>query len=182
MGINCCEIKSNYKVVSVNYTPLFYWILPVSVLQFDSHTFKGAGNFNGAHTWYESFPEVIRERIRVIGFQDFIHTLPTVQGQTDYQSLHALLERWSESTHTFQLPFGEFTVDPVSFAVVTSIACAGDPMPLDASLHPLTGDREEYVQTLLGVVPDMKGTQTMKVDSLRAHYTRDRIAAITTGR
>ena len=28
----------------------------------------------------------------------------------------------------------------------------------------------------------MKGTHTMKVNSLRAHYTRDMIAAITTGR
>ena len=55
------------------------------------------------------------------------------------------MERWLESAHTFQLPFGEFTVDPVSFVAITDIACAGDPVPLDASLHPLTGDREEYV-------------------------------------
>ena len=52
-------------------------------------------------------------------------------------------------------------------------------MPLDASLHPLVGDREDYVRTLLGVVPDMKGTHTMKIDSLRAYYTRDRVAAAT---
>ena len=163
-----------YSLISSN-TPCFG-------LQFDSHTFKGAGNFSGARAWYESFPEVIRERIRVTGFQDFIHALPTVQGRTDYQPLHALMERWSESTHTFQLPFGEFTVDPVSFAAITGIACAGDPVPLDASLHPLTGDRAEYVETLLGVVPDMKGMHKMKIDSLRAHYTRDRITAIATGR
>ena len=52
-------------------------------------------------------------------------------------------------------------------------------MPLDASLHPLTGDRGDYVRILLGVVPDMKGTHTMKIDSLRAYYTRERIAAAT---
>ena len=76
------------------------------------------------------------------------------------------MERWSESTHTFQLPFGEYTVDPVSFAAITSITCTGDPIPLDASLHPLIGDREEYVRTLLEVDPDMKRTHTFKIDSL----------------
>ena len=68
------------------------------------------------------------------------------------------MERWSESTHTFQLPFEEYTLDPVSFVAITSVACIGDPVPLDASLHPLVGDREDYVRTLLGVVPNMKGT------------------------
>ena len=52
-------------------------------------------------------------------------------------------------------------------------------MPLDASLHPLIGDRGDYVRILLGVIPDMKGTHTMKIDSLRAYYTRERIAAAT---
>ena len=89
------------------------------------------------------------------------------------------MERWSESTHTFQLPFGEYTLNPVSFAAVTGVACAGDPVPLDASLHPLVGDREDYVRTLLGVVPDMKGTHTMKIDSFRSFYTLDRVAAAT---
>ena len=89
------------------------------------------------------------------------------------------MERWSESTHTFQMPFGEYTLDPISFAAITSIACAGEPVPLDTSLHPLTDDREDYVRILLGVVPDMKGTHTMKIDSLRAYYTRERIAAAT---
>ena len=92
------------------------------------------------------------------------------------------MERWSECTHTFQLPFGEYTLDPVSFAAVTGIACAGDPVPLDASLHPLIGDRADYVQSLLGVVPDMKGTHTMKIDSLRSFYSRDRVAAATDDR
>ena len=52
-------------------------------------------------------------------------------------------------------------------------------MPLDASLHPLVDDKENYVRTLLGMVPDMKGTHTMKIDSLRAFYTRDKVTAAT---
>ena len=69
-----------------------------------------------------------------MGFHDFILALSSEKGHTDYQPLRALLERWSESTHTFQLPFGEFTLDPISFVVITSIACAGDSIPLDANL------------------------------------------------
>ena len=140
------------------------------VSQLDTHSFKGAGNFSGARTWYDTFPDLIRARIRDTGFEAFVLALPSEKGRSDYQPLHALMERWSESTHTFQLPFGEYTLDPVSFAAITSIACAGEPVPLDASLHPLTGDREDYVRTLLGVVPDMKGIHTMKIDSLRAYY------------
>ena len=101
---------------------------------------------------------------------------------SDYQALHALMERWSESTHTFQLPFGEFTLDPVSFSVVTGITCAGDSVPFDAGLHPMMVDRVAYIQTLLGMVPEMKGTHSLKFDSIRAYYTRERVVAATTGR
>ena len=86
------------------------------------------------------------------------------------------MERWSESTHTFQLSFGEFTVDPVSFTAVTGFPCAGDSVPFDAGLHPMTADRVAYIQTLLGMVPEMKGTHSLKFDSIRAHYTCKRVA------
>ena len=90
------------------------------------------------------------------------------------------MERWSESTYTFQLPFGEFTLDPVSFTAVTGIPCVGDSIPLDASLHPMTADRVAYMRTLLRMVPKMKGTHSLKFDSIRAYYTRERVAAATT--
>ena len=91
------------------------------------------------------------------------------------------MERWSESTHTFQLPFGEFTLDPVSFTAITSIPCARESVPLDAGLYPMTADRVAYIQTLLGMVPEMKGTHSLKFDSIRAHYTRERVVVATTG-
>ena len=92
------------------------------------------------------------------------------------------MERWSESTHTFQLPFEEFIVDPVSFTAIIGIPCAGDSVPLDAGLYPMTADRVAYIQTLLGMVPEMKGTHSLKFDLIRAHYTCERVAAATTGR
>ena len=46
----------------------------------------------------------------------------------------------------------------------------------------MTADRVAYIQTLLGMVPKMKRTHSLKFDSIRAHYTRKRVAAATTGR
>ena len=151
-------------------------------LQHDSHTFKGAENFSGARSWYDSLSKVIRNWIGDTGFTDFILALPSEKGRIDYQALHALMKRWSESTHTFQLPFGEFTVDPMSFTAVTGIPCAGDSIPLDAGLHPMTVDRVAYIQKLLGMVPEIKEMHSLKFDSIRAHYTCERVAAATTSR
>ena len=45
----------------------------------------------------------------------------------------------------------------------------------------MTPDRVAYIQTLIGIIPDMKGTHTFKVDSVRTHYTREQVTAATTG-
>ena len=102
-----------------------------------------------------------------------------MQGRTDYQPLHALMERWSNTTHTFHLPYGEFTLDPISFAAITGVACAGDYVLFDTGLHRMTADRVTYIESLIGMVPDMKGTHTIKVDSIRSFYIRQRIEAAT---
>lgn len=150
--------------------------------QHDAHTFKGARNFSGAQAWYDELTDDIRDRIQDTSFEDFVLSLPNAQGRTDYQPLHALMERWFETTHTFHLPFGELTLDPVSFAAVTGIACAGDAVPFDASIHLMTPDRVAYIERLLGMVPDMKGTHTIKLDSIRTYYTRARVQAATSDR
>ena len=62
-------------------------------MQLDSHTFKGAGNFHGARLWYDELTDDIKDRIQDTGFEDFILALPDTQGWTDYQPLHALMER-----------------------------------------------------------------------------------------
>ena len=46
----------------------------------------------------------------------------------------------------------------------------------------MTADRVDYIQTLLKMVPEMKGAHSLKFDSIRAHYTRERVAAVTSGR
>ena len=70
----------------------------------------------------------------------------------------------------------------MSFTANIGIPCVRDSVPLDASLQPMTADRVAYIWMLLGVVPEMKGTHSFKFDSIRAHYTRERVAAAMTGR
>ena len=53
-------------------------------------------------------------------------------------------------------------------------------MPFDASLHQLSADRVTFIDSLLGMVPDMKGTHTIKIDYIRSFYTRERVEATTT--
>ena len=91
------------------------------------------------------------------------------------------MERWSDTTHTFYLPYGEFILDPVSFAAVTWIACAGHSIPLDASLHRMSPDRVAYIEHLLGMILDMKRTYIIKIDSIQSYYIRERVEATTTG-
>ena len=91
------------------------------------------------------------------------------------------MERWFNSTHTFYFPCGEFTLDLASFTAITGIDCAGDPIPFDAGLHRMTANRAAYIEHLLSMVPDMKGTHTIKVDSIRSFYTCERVEAATSG-
>ena len=131
--------------------------------------------------WYGELTDDVKGRIQDTGFEDFILTLPDTQRQTDYQPLHALMERWSDTTHTFHLPYDEFTLDPVSFAAITGVAYAGDSVPFDTGLHRMTADRVAYIERLLGMVPDMKGTHTIKVDSIQSFYTQQRVEAAISG-
>ena len=96
----------------------------------------------------------------------FILALSNAQGRTDYQPLHALMERWSDSTHTFHLPCSDFTLDLVSFATITMIACMGHLVPSDASLHRMSPDHVAYIEHLIGMILDMKGMHTVKIDSI----------------
>ena len=73
-------------------------------------------------------------------------------------------------------------MDSISFTAVTDIVCARDSVPLDASLHPMMADIVAYIQTLIRMVSDMKGTHSFKIDSIRTYYTRERVTTTTTGR
>ena len=56
------------------------------------------------------------------------------------------MEHWMDSTHTFHLPCGEFTIDPVSFAAIRGIACAGDLVSFNRGLDMHFEDYIAYIQ------------------------------------
>ena len=140
---------------------------------------KGAENASGARGWYGQLPDAVGDRIWVIGFEPFILALPSLRGRNDYQLLHALMERWMDSTYTFHLPCSEFTIDPVSFAAITGIACARDLVPFDRGLDMCSRDHIAYIRQLLGMVPPLKGTRTIKFDAIMSHYTATRVESMT---
>ena len=83
-------------------------------------------------------------------------------------------------THTFHIRVGELIIFSMSFSTIIGITYAGDSVPLDVGLYRMTADRVAYIEHLLGMVLDMKKTHTIKIDSIRSHYTRERVEAATT--
>ena len=87
------------------------------------------------------------------------------------------MERWFDTTHTFYLPFGKLTLDPISFAAIIGIACARNLILFDVSFHQMSSNRMAYIERLLGIVPDMKGTHTIKYESIWTFYTQDDLSS-----
>ncbi|KDP46920.1 hypothetical protein JCGZ_10614 [Jatropha curcas] len=78
---------------------------------------KSDGNTFAADEWFDRLPEWLEEHIREASFGHFIDTLPSLQGQTLWSSILALMEHWMDTTHTFHLLFSEMTITPVDFAI-----------------------------------------------------------------
>ena len=87
-----------------------------------------------------------------------------------------------DTTHTFHLPIGELTLDPLAFTAITGIAYDGDPVPLDHCLEPMIARHMAFIDRLLGMTPAMKRTHTIKLDSHFTHYSGIRVEDITTPR
>ena len=43
----------------------------------------------------------------------------------------------------------------------------------------MSPDKMAYIEHLLGMVPDIKGTHTIKHDSIQTFYTQERVAVMT---
>ena len=74
-----------------------------------------------------------------------------------------------DSTNTFHLLVGEPMLDPVTFTMITGVACAGEPVPFDRCLEPMSPDRAGYIERLLGMILAMKATHTVKFDLILTH-------------
>ena len=94
---------------------------------------KHYGSYTDLISWYGLLPDVVKERVQAAGFGDFITVLSPVQRSTDV--LKALAERWWATTNTFHFSFGEMTVTPLDFSMLTGLRCGGSPIPYYQDVH-----------------------------------------------
>ncbi|KDP25888.1 hypothetical protein JCGZ_23733 [Jatropha curcas] len=70
---------------------------------------------------------------------------------------YALMERWNDYTHTFVFGFGEMTLTPADYAIITSFRFDGPVAPLDARYQTATLGAQ-LVRSLLGVTTQTRYT------------------------
>ncbi|XP_056682639.1 protein MAINTENANCE OF MERISTEMS [Spinacia oleracea] len=91
------------------------------------------------------------------GLVDFWNTLGSAQGRTGVKSrLQALLERWWDTTNTFHMIWGEITITPFEFAMITGLPFSEREVTFDPKLtwHP------DGVSDLIGPVVDLTSEDT----------------------
>ncbi|KAF6170662.1 hypothetical protein GIB67_015614 [Kingdonia uniflora] len=89
------------------------------------------GSLNKVLKWYRwiAVYPTLKKLVDNMGFADFcsINT-----GNSDNRLIHALVERWWPSTHTFHFPCGELGFTPLDFIVLTGISFGrGRELPYD---------------------------------------------------
>jgi len=89
--------------------------------------------------------------IRSAGFFDFVFTMKSMTWDQAYHPLIlALLESFWDTTNTFHFPWGEMTITPFDFHMLSGLSFTETPVVVDNDLR--TGDPE--VRKLLGPVAD----------------------------
>jgi hypothetical protein len=96
------------------------------VLQSHITAFKGYGSHSPLVKWYRKLPEVVKDKVRDSGFGYFMEILPSFKGNMSI--IHGLAERWRDTTNSFHLPFGEMTMTPKDFAMITGLNFGGRPL------------------------------------------------------
>lgn len=81
---------------------------------------------------FEALPARERELVEAAGFGPFIQLLTIVR--VDHVVLTVLTERWWDTTNSFHFRFGEMTITPLDFAVITGLRVGGEPIPYNTGL------------------------------------------------
>ncbi|EEF36113.1 conserved hypothetical protein, partial [Ricinus communis] len=93
-------------------------------------------------------------------------TLHSLRVQNDTTMMIALIEWWSDTTHTFQLLFGEMTVTLLDYTTLIGLYCDGDLSFFDYRFCQSTNGLAE----LLGFMLTNKSQIKVVLTSLRAHW------------
>ncbi|KAF6140945.1 hypothetical protein GIB67_030156 [Kingdonia uniflora] len=80
------------------------------------------------YRWIVVYP-TLKKLVDDMGFEDFCSINA---GNSDNRLIHALVERWWPSTHTFHFPCGELGFTPLDFVMLTGISFGrGRELPYD---------------------------------------------------
>ena len=116
---------------------------------------KGHGSLAHAYRWYvEVLPQIVRDMVDAAGFGGFVRLLE--KSTNDLVHMYALAERWWDTTNTFHLPFGEMTMTPYNFSMITGLRVGGQRLILSVAfkMNPI------LVQNLIGgMPPSMDGSR-----------------------
>ncbi|KDP24246.1 hypothetical protein JCGZ_26703 [Jatropha curcas] len=92
----------------------------------------------------------MRSRVVAAGFGDYAAGLCRTQPQFPPAMRYALMEQWNDCAHSFIFGFGEMTLTPADYTVITGLRFDGEVAPLDAR-YQTAALGAELVRTLPGV-------------------------------
>ena len=101
------------------------------------------GSLQTILSWWHEFKHIpfLREAIDQTGFGKVIDALDYPPEDTLNGALAALVERWSETTHTFHLPMGELTITPSDVVAIIGLFWSSNTIEFDVFCDRFPDDR-----------------------------------------
>ena len=94
------------------------------ISQGDRASLKGLGDHILCARWYSDLGDEVKKNINRAGFGEFVKIIGVAH--PDKMLLHALSERWWDTTHTFHFDnIGELTITPTDFSALTGLPVHG---------------------------------------------------------
>ncbi|XXG63506.1 hypothetical protein AAC387_Pa05g1681 [Persea americana] len=137
------------------------------------------------YSWWDVMDLTVRDLINQSPFGHFMKIPPL---RTSGNFLRAIVERWKGETNTFHLPFGEATITPMDFFMLTGLPMDGSPVtfnkiPDDNRIRELIGDLPRRRCNTLYIRWIIKNFQSgiIKTDKERLQHARAFILALLGG-
>ncbi|KDP29961.1 hypothetical protein JCGZ_19118 [Jatropha curcas] len=118
---------------------------------------RAGGSSTDASAFWDLLDPPMRSRVVAAGFGDYAAGLRWTQPRFPPAMRYALMERWNDCTHSFVFGFGEMTLTPADYTVITGLGFDSEVAPLDAR-YQTAALGVELVRTLLGVTTHTRYT------------------------
>ncbi|CAA0827387.1 Unknown protein [Striga hermonthica] len=112
---------------------------------------KTAGSLQDVRKFYDRLFEAVKALVDQTGLGTFFSHLRVAAPRSSPEVTAALVDRWSDTTHTFHMATGEFTITPVDFAALTRLSFTGTVIHFNCVFE-LSGRDRDMVRELVGVV------------------------------